>query len=216
MQTPTSASNIQILLIHGMGRTPLSMLRLHQRLKARGFSPKLFGYSPTFESFEACMGRLAAHILETTGGHPYALAGHSLGTVLIRGVLPRLAARPPLACFFLAPPTQACRATRFFAGNPLYKLLMGEMGQLLADPAFMAALAYPQIPCRIYAGTAGPTGRFSPFGDEPNDGILSVEEMRGPAEIPVVITHSSHTFIMNSRQVADDIANTLDGLQATA
>ncbi len=216
MPTPTAVNNIQILLIHGMGRTPLSMLRLSRRLKARGFSPKLFGYSPTFESFEGCVGRLATHILETTDGQPYALAGHSLGTVLIRGVLPRLAARPPQACFFLTPPTQACRAARFFAGNLLYKLLMGEMGQLLADPEFMAALAYPQVPCRIYAGTAGPVGRFSPFGDAPNDGILSVEETRGPAAIPVVITPTSHTFIMNSPQVADDIANTLDGLQATA
>lgn len=204
---------MDIILIHGMGRTPLSMLVLRHRLRASGFDPSLFGYSPTFESFDYCVGRLVAHIRATVGNRPYALVGHSLGTVLIRMALPQLDEHPPNACFFLAPPSQACRAAKHFAGNPLYKLLMGEMGQLLADEDFMNCLPAPTTITRIYAGTCDLSGRFSPFGGEPNDGILTLRETEGWLGIPAIAIPASHTFIMNSRQVADDIADTLGKLQ---
>jgi len=207
---------MDIILVHGMGRTPLSMLLLRQRLRAAGFKPKLFGYSPTFENFEPCASRLLAYIQKSTGSHAYALVGHSLGTVLIRAILPQLQDRPPAACFFLAPPSQVCRAAQFFADNPLYKRLMGEMGQLLADRAFMDSLPEPKIPTRIYAGTYGFTGQLSPFGEEPNDGVLTVAETRGAWPAQVVLTPSTHTFIMNSRLVAEDITATLAQLRAPA
>lgn len=204
---------MDIILIHGMGRTPLSMLLLRRRLKAKGFTPRLFGYSPTLESFAGCVGRLASYIGKTAAdGRPYALVGHSLGTVLIRGVLPRLAC-PPVACFFLAPPSVACKAARFFAGNPLYKLLMGEMGQSLADAAFMADLPPPLPNTWIYAGTKGWPGGFSPFGAEPNDGILAVAETQAPQAPPPIPVPATHTFIMNAHEVAEGIADTLAELR---
>jgi hypothetical protein len=135
--------------------------------------------------------------------------------VLIRSALTHLheQPQPPAACFFLAPPSQACKAAKFFADNPIYRLLMGEMGQLLANEAFMEALPVPTMPTRVYAGTGGPIGKFSPFGDIPNDGILSVEEVQGALPNPVILMPSVHTFIMYSRQVADDIAHALTGFE---
>ena len=49
----------------------------------------------------------------------------------------------------------------------------------------------------MFAGTAGPIGRFSPFGSEPNDGVVSVAETRingacEPIQIPAL-----HTWIMS-------------------
>lgn len=68
----------------------------------------------------------------------------------------------------------------------------------------MAALPIPSVPVRIYAGTSGPRGALSPFGNEPNDGILTVSETALGA-FPVIQVPALHTFIMNSRIVADDI-----------
>ena len=79
------------------------------------------------------------------------------------------------------------------------------MGQLLADEAFMSRLPVPEVPFRVFAGTAGPRGKASPFGDEPNDGILAVAETR-IGDAPVVEVNAIHTFIMNVASVADDIA----------
>jgi len=211
---PPASAGLDVILIHGMARTPLAMGLLQYRLRQAGLRPSLFGYSPTVERFEPCTQRLVAKIRQTAGSRPYALVGHSLGTVLIRGVLPALEPNPPVACFFLAPPSVACRAARFFAGNPVYRWLMGEMGQKLASDSFMAGLPKPIANTWIYAGTKGLPGSLSPFGDEPNDGILMLAETRVDG-IPVVEIPATHTFIMNSRRVAEDIAKILDELMET-
>lgn len=199
---------MNVVLLHGMGRTPLSMLRLRRRLSRAGHHAVLFGYSPTFETLEHATARLAKRI-HTLGDAPYALVGHSLGSVIIRNALARLPI-PPAACAFLAPPMVACRAACFFSRFWLYRILTGEMGLMLADAAFMDALPLPNVPTRIYVGIAGPRRAGLPFGMDANDMILSVAEATGrydgtPVEVP-----ATHTFIMHARLVADDLVQFLD------
>ena len=186
-----------------MGRTPASQLLLAARLQRAGLATHLFGYSAR-ASFRSTVARLVSRVQFVASGHPYVLVGHSLGCVLIRAALPALAPHPPSACFFLAPPSRACRAARHFSRQRLFRLLTGEVGQLLGSEAFMSSLPVPEIPTRIYAGTAGPRGPLSPFGSELNDGILTVSETELPG-IPLVQVPALHTFIMNARVVADDI-----------
>ena len=195
---------MRAILVHGLARTPLSMLLLAARLRARGLGPVLYGYSATFESFEGCSDRLRRFIDRKVEHSPFIVVGHSLGTVLLRAAYPRLR-RAPEACFFLAPPAQACLAARTLAPNRVFRFAAGEMGQLLANPEFMAALPVPGCLTRIYAGSAGPVGRWSPFGSEPNDGILTVKEASIPG-ISLTTVRKLHTFIMNARAIANDIA----------
>ncbi len=194
---------MQAILIHGMGRTPASMLVLALRLRAAGLQPHLFGYLPALESWQGCVARLEKFINQRVAQQDYIIIGHSLGTVLTRGVLAKLN-QPPRACFFLAPPTKACWAAKKFSSLLLYKLLMGEMGQLLANSEFMDSLPIPSIPCKIYSGTKGLQGRYSPFGDQENDGVLTVSETLLDS-IPAEMIAATHTFIMNKKVVAADI-----------
>jgi len=191
------------ILIHGMGRTPLAMSILAARLRASHIRPHLFGYSVTFERWDACIQRLEQFITKRVKTDDYIMIGHSLGSVLTRATLPRLT-HPPAACFFLASPTRVCKAANNFAHYPLAKLLMGEIGQRLADKQFMESLPRPSVPAKIYAGTGGPRGRYSPFGEEPNDGVLTIKETLLPS-VPVQTVPVLHTFIMNSRVVSKDI-----------
>ena len=88
------------------------------------------------------------------------------------------------------------------------------MGQLLADHEFMLSLPVPKMPTKIYAGNAGLTGRYSPFENEPNDGVLTVKETLLPG-IPIKIMPSLHTFIMNNKMIAKDIIDTISELTTT-
>lgn len=194
------------ILIHGMGRTPLAMSILAVRLRASRIRPHLFGYSVTFESWDKCVQRLERFITKRVQTNEYIMIGHSMGSVLTRATLPRLTHKP-VACFLLAPPTRACKAARHFAPRRLAKLLGGEMAQLLADQPFMESLPSMDVPTKIYAGTAGPRGRYSPFGDELNDSVLTVQETMLP-NVPMQTIHVLHTFIMNSKVVTQDIVKT--------
>lgn len=191
------------ILIHGMGRTPLAMSILAVRLRAAGIRPFLFGYSATFERWDSCVHRFERFITSRVKTNEYIIIGHSLGTVLTRAALPRLS-HQPRACFLLAPPTQACQLARHFAPYRSAKLLGGEIGQLLANQEFMQSLPLPGVPTKIYAGTAGPRGRYSPFGEEPNDSVLTVKETMLPY-VPIQTFPVLHTFIMNSKIITRDI-----------
>jgi pimeloyl-ACP methyl ester carboxylesterase len=207
---------MDVVLIHGMGRTPLSMLRLRRRLRRAGHHAVLFGYSPTFETLEGATTRLVKLIERRVDIRHYALVGHSLGTVIIRAALGHLENRAPRACLFMAPPMLACRAARFFSRFRPYQLLAGEMGQLLADESFMLRLPMPPVPTRIYAGVGGPRAAWLPFGMEANDGILSVSEATGRFGAAAVKGPSMHTFIMNSKWVYDDMIRFIETLEQSA
>lgn len=205
---------MDIVLIHGMGRTPASMLILKQRLAKLGHKTHLFGYAAWAENLETVSARLIRKIERQVGSQPYAVIGHSLGSVILRRALTSLAANPPSHTFLLAPPMRACKAARYFSRFRLYRTLTGEMGSLLADEAFMQSLPLPPNTV-IYAGTAGPRASWLPFGNAANDGILSLDEVVSESGERVEVA-ASHTFIMNSRAVVDDIVRRLAGTPATA
>ena len=81
---------MHLILVHGMGRSPLSMLLLRYRLRKLGHKVYLFGYLPTFELLEGATCRLLNLIERKIGSNTFALTGHSLGSVIIRNALPRL------------------------------------------------------------------------------------------------------------------------------
>lgn len=196
---------VRAILVHGMGRTPLSMLILATRLRAAGIQPVLFSHSAAFERWQPCVARFHQFLAGRGEGQRYVVIGHSLGCLLTLAALPGLA-QPPEACFFLAPPMQASQMARIFSRWRLFKLMTGEIGQFLGRADWTSQLPAPTVPTTIYAGNAGPCGRWSPFGGELNDGILTITETR-LADIPVVIVPSLHTTIMNSRRVCEDIVS---------
>ncbi|MBK7454621.1 MAG: alpha/beta hydrolase [Anaerolineales bacterium] len=191
------------ILIHGMGRTPAAMSILAVRLAASNIRPHLFGYSVTFEKWEQCIQRYKEFIEKRVKTNNFIIVGHSLGTVLTRAALPKLTHKPS-NCFFLAPPTQVCKAARNFYRYRPIRLFMSEIGQVLTDEQFMQTLPLPNVPTKIYAGIAGPRGRYSPFGEELNDGLLTVQETFLP-NVPMQTVPVLHAFIMNSNTVKQDI-----------
>ena len=202
---------MHLILVHGMGRSPLSMLLLRYRLRKLGHKVYLFGYLPTFDRLEGATCRLLNLIERKIGSNTFALVGHSLGSVIIRNVLPRLNQHPPAACFLLAPPMLACKAAKFFSRFWLYRLLTGEMGQLLADYVFMQQLPLLEQ-TKIYAGICGPRAAWLPFGHELNDCVLSITEATGNAPVEILEVPSAHTLIMNSKVVFADMASALSKL----
>ena len=58
----------------------------------------------------------------------------------------------------------------------------------------------------MIAGTAGPRGRLSPFGDEPNDGVVAVAEtLVREADEPVLLP-VLHTWMMDDARVKRAVA----------
>jgi hypothetical protein len=200
---------MHLLFVHGMGRTKLSLARLAVGLHREGHTTEQVGYVAATEPF----GRIAARTrrrLEAIAaqGRPYAVIGHSLGGLILRAALDGVTPAPRHLVMLATPnqpPRLAGRLQRFWP----YRLLCGECGQLLAQPDFLAHIPEPAIPYTIIAGSAGPRGRRSPFGNAPNDWVVAVEETKmRPDDQPIVLP-VGHTFMMNDRRVHEAIVEVL-------
>jgi hypothetical protein len=61
----------------------------------------------------------------------------------------------------------------------------------------------------VIAGTAGPRGRLSPFGDEPNDGLVAVSETPVGSAGEVVQLPVWHSTMMDATLVRTRILDLL-------
>jgi hypothetical protein len=195
---------MRALLVHGMGRSPISMLLLAARLRRVGITPSLFGYIPALRSFPEIVTALGSRLAELATDSSYVVVGHSLGGLLLRAAMAGLdpALPRPRHLFMLATPNQSPRLARKFQHHAAYRLWAGDAGQLLADPDRVAAIPAPEVPYTLVVGTSGRKGRWSPFADEPNDWIVSLSEARLADDDEIVRLPAGHTFLMNHREVA--------------
>lgn len=201
---------MKVLLIHGQGRTWLSMLLLGWRLKRQRYTVCYFGYMTWLEGFDKITHRFVRTLGAKMEDQLYVIIGHSLGNIITRASLPHLTSNPPRHLIMLAPPNQPPRLGKIFKSNLIYRLFTRDCGQKVADDAFYEKLPRPTIPTTIIAGTRGLPKFLSPFAGEANDMVLAVSETRLEGLAEPVLVRASHPFIMNSKQVAEIICGVLE------
>lgn len=201
---PAEGPRETVFLIHGMGRSRLSMSLLGARLRREGFRTVNVPYSQTTASFgeiSAALRRRAA----AAGGGRYHLVGHSLGAVVIREGF-REGYPPGLGrVVMLAPPNSPPHLALKLGSFAPYRWLCGDSGRKLADPAFYAALPVPAAEFAVLAGDRG--SRLN--SEEPNDGVVTVAETRLEGMKAFKVLRRTHTFLMNAPETAPLVASFL-------
>lgn len=196
-----AGERLPVLLVHGLGRTPLSFRSLARRLRHWGFAPEHFGYIAAAECYERVVGRLTRRIERAGAVGDYAMVTHSLGALLVRDALARVHCRLPRRVVMLGPPNRLPRMAARLHRIPPYRWCLGECGARLASPAFFSALPPLTVPYTIIAGSAGPRWKWLPLGGTVNDGIVALEETRLRPEDTVLTVPVGHTFMMRHPEV---------------
>lgn len=202
---------MDVLLVHGLGRTAGSMRRLGRALRREGHDPHYFSYFPWAERDEGIVGRLRSRLQPfRDGALPYALVGHSLGGLLLRRALATGIGRAPAHLILLGTPNRSSRVARRAWRFRPFRWVTRDCGRLLAGGPALDALPLPDCPYVVVAGTRGIYGRWSPFGAEPNDGLVAVSETELGSETAVAVP-AAHTFMMNHPAVRRLIREALGG-----
>ncbi|MDY3560451.1 alpha/beta hydrolase [Gemmata sp. JC673] len=193
---------MQLLLVHGLGRTPLSLFGLGAALRNAGHHVRYFGYSPTLEPLARILGRLRSHLSKlAVRGHPVGLVGHSLGGILLRTAIPAVPGLRVHHFATLGTPTSVPRmAVLAWNWVPPFRLWTRDCGRFLTSRQAFADLPPITVPFTPIAGTAGPCGRYSPFQNDPNDGVVSVSEAELPGHT-LTLFPAVHTWIMDHRHL---------------
>lgn len=152
-----------VVLVHGLGRSRLSLWPLQRRLEREGFVILNFPYAPTFQRFDVIVDNFHGFLRDRLQTSRYHLVGHSLGNIIIRGGF--LAGYGgDLGCVvMLAPPNQRPLLAHKLHRLAPFRIWAGDCGQRLASESFYATLPRPDVPFGVIAGSAGQRFTF----DEP-------------------------------------------------
>lgn len=186
---------LEVLFVHGMGRTPISGWPLIFALRRAGFHTSTFTYFVSREAFDTIVDRLASTIRGVANRGNYVVVGHSLGGVLLRAALSRLdtGVRQPRHLFLLGSPVRQARLAYRLARNPVFRRLTGDCGQLLASEVRMTGIRAAAGSVIGVAGVVRAARRLKAFGGEPSDGIVTLSEVSADwlsEQVQVPIAHA--------------------------
>jgi hypothetical protein len=124
----------------------------------------------------------------------YHLVGHSLGNIVIRNGF--VEGYPPglKRVVMIAPPNSPADLAGVLKHYAVYRWWTGDAGQKLTDEDFYGELPIPEVEFGIIAGDKGQRLSFN----EPNDGVVRVENTKLEGMTDWTVVHRTHTFIMNA------------------
>jgi pimeloyl-ACP methyl ester carboxylesterase len=202
---------MQVLFVHGLGRSPLCGSALLRRLRAEGWRTSNFGYLAALERLDGIVDRLASNLRRLARRGDYVLIGHSLGGVLLRMALNRLPSdvRQPCQLVLLASPVRDSRLARWSRSQRLYRMFSSDSGALLASAAKMKAIGTPTVPTLSIIGTRGDSRTRQAFAGQVNDGVLSRAEVMPWWSCDVVEVEDGHLGLPSNAQVVELVAEHL-------
>lgn len=178
-----------VVLVHGLGRTRLSMAPLAWALEREGYEVLNWGYSSYSHSIPELGRRLAADLEARPGGPPERVhfVGHSLGSIVVRWVIAHDAPEGLGRVVMLAPPNQGSHSADRYA--PWLGWLLKPLPELRTDPGSTART----IPLPEGAAVAVIAGEY--------DGKVSVGETFLEGASARIVVPSAHTYIMDRADV---------------
>jgi pimeloyl-ACP methyl ester carboxylesterase len=191
-------------MLHGLGRTSLSLAWAERRLRRAGFRPVNIGY-PSRKSGIPDLARHVADRIPRTDVGPTHFLAHSLGGILVRYLHDRKLVENTGRVVMLAPPNQGSQLAERLRTHPLYRLALGPAGQQLGtdDDSVPLELGPVDFELGVIVGNR-PFNPLTHLIAGENDGLVAVDEARVEGMADLLVVNCGHTFIMNDSTVLEE------------
>lgn len=194
-----------VILLHGLGRTSLSMLIMARALRREGYRVINLGYPSRTAPIPTLVDKHLRPVAERAAdeGTKVHFVTHSLGGILVRYLLLKQC-QPHLGrVVMLSPPNQGCEVVDFLAEAKLFQKIMGPAAQQLGTDQDSVPLNLGPVnfDLGVIGGSCAYNPVFSKLLGEKNDGLVSIQRMSVAGMRDFCIVPYAHTFLMNRRKV---------------
>lgn len=199
----------RVVTLHGVWMTGLVTAVMCRRLRAvHGFQAYSFRYPSVRHGLEANARRLRGFVrsLDAPVVH---LVGHSLGGLVILRMLSEWSDLPPGRVVCLGSPLAGSRVASGLARTAAGRVFVGR--SIRGAVVERSAVEWAAVPegrgFGVIAGTGG-VGLGRVLGDleVPHDGMVEVLETRHPGALEHLVLPVTHTGMLFSREVCDQVA----------
>ena len=208
---PVARAADTVVLLHGLGRSPLAMARLAHDLRADGYIVRNLSYpSQRADLRTLADATLGPVFSDAPAGMRIHLVTHSMGGILVRQYLHDHGTPASLGrVVMLAPPNSGSELVDRLGGWSLYRALNGPAGvQLGTDDASVPRTLGPlpaAVKVGVIAGNRSLNPLFSAWLTGPDDGKVTVASTHLAGETDHITVPHSHTWLMWRHPVLDHV-----------
>jgi len=207
--------NEAVVLLHGLGRSSFSMTFLGDYLGEQGFQVFNIGYPSTGYPIEQLVANVAEQIKQVgiESVEKVHFVTHSMGGIITRFYLKENTLKKLGRVVMLSPPNQGSELTDSLKNNVnfVYQFFTGPAGQQLSTSSSSVPnqLGPVNFELGVITGNVSLNPLYSYLIPGEDDGKVSVERAKVEGMQDFLIVPHSHTFIMNSREVKEQIVHFL-------
>lgn len=203
-----------VALLHGRGRTSVSMKGLEWYLARRGYRVVNITYPSLSHSIEELADQhLDRELKEEIGDRSAAVhfVTHSLGGIVLRQYLSNHSLTNLGRVVMLAPPNQGSELADWLKQRAWGQRLLGQSGRQLGTAAtdLPKRLGPVRFDLGVIAGDRSWNPWFSWIIPGPDDGKVGVENTKVEGLKDFLVVHSSHTWMMWRRSTLHQVEHFL-------
>ena len=207
---PIKNTKEQVILLHGLWRSPRSMAKIARSLEEKGFRVFNPGYNSLLENYQDIVQLLDEKISDWLHvEHPVHFVGHSFGGILIRSLLDKNPTWNSGRCVMIGTPNKGTKIASFMLSHWWYKYFVPRVtADLTPESDLIKQLPEPNIETGIIAGNVKyhiviPTSWYykRATDDAPGDGVVELTNVKCDSMADFIIMPLHHSFMTRDKDL---------------